>query len=111
MLFGGAGNDTLSGMEGDDVLNGATGADIFVFGTGNFGNDTISNFATAAFNTQHDVIRFAAGAEVTTFAQFVDNAAQLGDDVIYDRGNDGINVITIENTALANLSADDFIFG
>ncbi|MEP4249930.1 calcium-binding protein [Tateyamaria sp.] len=118
MLYGDAGNDTLAGGDGDDslfggigddVLNGAAGADTFVFSGSDFGNDTIDNFAISAASAEHDVLVFVANTgEVADFAAFVAASDQVGSDIVYDLGDDGLNTITIRNTFLANMTADDF---
>jgi len=96
-------------LNGDDVLNGAAGADSFVF-AGNFGNDVIENFATSAFNAVHDLIVFASGSEVSNFNGFIAASTQVGSNVVYDLGDDGVNMITINNTNLNNMTAADFDF-
>ncbi|MEP2428161.1 MAG: hypothetical protein ABJH99_19270, partial [Tateyamaria sp.] len=110
-LFGGIGDDVLNGLGGDDMLNGAAGADTFVFSGSDFGNDTIDNFAISAASAEHDVLVFVANTgEVADFAAFVAAADQVGSDIVYDLGDDSLNAITIRNTFLANMTADDFDF-
>ncbi|MEP1588351.1 MAG: hypothetical protein ABJZ90_20525 [Paracoccaceae bacterium] len=103
------GNDVLRGGLGEDMLYGAAGADTFVFSGSDFGNDTIDNFAISAASAEHDVLVFVANTgEVADFAAFVAAADQVGSDIVYDLGDDGLNAITIRNTFLANMTADDF---
>ena len=45
VLYGGSGDDTLIGGLGDDLLEGGTGVDSFVFTAGNTGTDTIRDFS------------------------------------------------------------------
>ncbi|EIE49407.1 hemolysin-type calcium-binding region [Citreicella sp. 357] len=104
-LFGGWGNDALFGHVGDDVLKGAAGADVFVCNAG-FGNDTVENFATAAYSNAHDTLRMQTGiGEAESHDAFIATTTQVGADVIHDPGGDGVNTITILNTFLGNLGA------
>ncbi|MCA0856673.1 calcium-binding protein [Phaeobacter italicus] len=105
-LWGGAGRDTLIGGSGDDRLNGGSQADVFVF-RGDFGNDVIDDFSTGGRREKIDV------SDVTTIRKFFDlrtnhlSQNDDGDAVISD-GNG--NTITLDGVAMADLSANDFIF-
>ena len=60
---------------------------------------------------EHDVLRFLANTgEVTDFESFVAASTQVGADIVYDLNADGMNTITIRNTFLTNMTADDFDF-
>ncbi|MEP1963723.1 hypothetical protein [Tateyamaria sp.] len=86
------GNDVLRGGLGEDMLYGAAGADTFVFSGSDFGNDTIDNFAISAASAEHDVLVFVANTgEVADFAAFVAASDQVGSDIVYDLGDDGLN--------------------
>ena len=110
-LFGNDGADTLTGGKGNDLLVGGGQGDVFVFLGDEWGNDTIDGFVLARNSaTDHDVLRFGRGAEVTSLADFLAHATQVGADVVYDRGNDGLNRITLLETRLVNLTASEFDF-
>ena len=103
-LSGGSGNDTIGGAAGDDLLTGGSGADNFVFAP-NFGKDTISDFAAAG--ASHDLIVFDH-ATFGDFAAAIEAAAQVGTDVVFTV--DDHTSLTLANTQLSSLSADDFRF-
>ena len=92
----------LTGGQGRDTLSGGAGKDVFVF-AGNWGRDTITDF-----DLMGDKIQISG--EVTRFKDFKAAARQKGDDVIYDAGGDGENVIVIENTQLNAMQPNDLIF-
>ena len=91
VIFGGAGNDTLTGGDG---------ADRFVF-SGAFGQDLITDFQS------NDVIQLDASA-FANFAAVQSHAAQVGSDVVITL--DASNTITLQNVALGSLNAGDFLF-
>lgn len=110
-LEGGGGRDRLEGAAGDDMLTGGEKADRFVFSTeiaSTWGSDVITDFTTSG---RREVIQIDAHNEADSFVAFLSAARQSGTDVIYDKGLDGVNVITIENLDLNDLSANDFLFG
>jgi len=94
-LRGFLGDDTLNGGGGDDILRGEGGEDTFVFEVGG-GNDVIIDWVDA-----DDVL------DLSDFgvADAINNAAQVGDDVVFTFGNDSI---TIENATIADI-ADNLI--
>lgn len=105
-LFGGGGNDILEGGRGNDVMEGGKGRDTFIFAQ-NFGKDTITDFSPA-----QDTIAFAAGnREAGGFNAFIAASTEVGDDVVYDRGNDGKNVLTLQDVDLDMLTRANFDFG
>lgn len=106
LILGGTGRDRILGDGGDDELFGEGGADRFVF-KGSFGNDTISDFQTVGLMEKVDLNRVS---EITSFKDLKNNHLSEngdGDAVI----SDGIgNSITLDGIAMADLSANDFIF-
>ncbi|MFD0982012.1 calcium-binding protein [Tropicimonas aquimaris] len=104
-LNGGTGNDMLRGGSGVDTMTGSDGADIFVF-SGDIGEDTVTDFEIGT-----DTLRFRKGnGEAESFRQFVNNADQVGKKVVYDKGGDGEDTITLLGTQLDDLSRSDFDF-
>jgi Ca2+-binding RTX toxin-like protein len=112
-VIGGAGNDTLSGLDGNDLLSGnggndalsgGAGNDTFVFDAG-FGIDTISDFQAGAGAT--DVIQLDQ-ALFADFAAVMAAAQQVGSNTVitYDAGN----TITLTGITMAALTSDDFQF-
>jgi VCBS repeat-containing protein len=107
VLDGGAGNDVLSAGNGStvliggpgDTLTGGNGADTFAFGP-NFGENTITNFSTAKDQIELPKSEFADLAAVLADAQ------QVGADTVITHGND---VITLDQVALQNLHAHNFL--
>jgi serralysin len=105
-LHGGAGRDTLNGGNGNDILNGDGGADRFIF-KGSFGEDMITDFRTAG---KQEKIDLSAIEDIMRFRDLRNNHLSEngdGDAVISD--NNG-NSITLQDIAIADLSANDFIF-
>ena len=95
-LRGFLGDDTINGGAGNDTLRGDQGADIFVFEAGS-GNDVIIDWVDA-----DDFL------DLTSFgvADAMNYALQAGDDVVFTFGTD---VITIENTTLAEIVDNIFV--
>jgi Ca2+-binding RTX toxin-like protein len=98
-LDGKGGDDTLDGGGGDDTLTGGVGADTFAWGAG---NDVITDFNM----DDGDMIEINV-AGVTTWAQLLTHATQVGDDVVITIGNAHL---TIEHLLLANLDQNHFTF-
>jgi Ca2+-binding RTX toxin-like protein len=107
VINGGSGSDVITGGLGDDVLTGNGQADIFVM---NFraGNDTITDFDDG--NDLIDITAF--GLSSGDFATDVaPGLATQGSGVSLDLSVlGGSGVLLIEFTALADISAADFIF-
>ncbi len=104
-LWGGDGNDRINGGAGNDLLSGGAGADTFVFATHGAGeNDMITDFEADGT----DLIQIAGIPGSSHAARFAAlDATQLGDDVMLTHGG---HTILLEDVALADLSAADFLF-
>ncbi len=106
-LKGGSGQDRLHGGAGTDTLTGGASADKFVF-AGAFGDDRVTDFDVTGADA--DLIRFVSGNnEAGNFTQFMNNATQVGDDVVYDKTATA-NTLTLEGVDLSDLSASLFQF-
>ena len=99
LIFGGAGNDTLSGGAGNDALIGGAGSDTFVFGAG-FGNDQIVDFSSGQDKIQIDGLFANAAAALAA-------AVQVNGDVLITV--DASNSLLLKNVSLADLQASDFV--
>jgi ELWxxDGT repeat protein len=89
-----------------DVFAGGAANDLFIFQAG-FGQDVITDFQGNGA-AAGDTIRFGAG----TFADYAAVQAamtQQGNDVLITL-NAG-NILTLQNTTIAQLNAQDFLFG
>jgi Ca2+-binding RTX toxin-like protein len=110
-LRGGTGRDILIGWTGNDSLEGGSGADTFVF-DGNFGkdytaralgHDTISDFDI----TGGDRLKISRDWGFHTVEAILHNAVQDGNDTVITLSRS--TSITLENVALTDLSAGDFM--
>jgi predicted extracellular nuclease/2',3'-cyclic-nucleotide 2'-phosphodiesterase (5'-nucleotidase family) len=113
MVSGGAGNDTLKGASGADIIDGGAGkdiltggssSDVFVFAAG-FGKDIITDFA--ASGSAKDIIEFSVDL-FADYAEVMSHTAQNGANVVITLDQD--HAVTLANTSLASLTADDFRF-
>ncbi len=108
-LYGGDGDDTITGSEGRDYINGGNGDDLMTGGDGadtflfRRGGDTITDFENGV-----DRIKISAGNEYDSWDEVVAVATQEGNDVEIDFG--GNDVLTLENFDINNLDASDFLF-
>jgi Ca2+-binding RTX toxin-like protein len=105
IIDGGGGNDYIIGGEGNDTLTGGAGADVFIFET-NFGNDTITDFW--AGTTRTDRIWFQ-GVGFDDFSDVLANAVDTAAGAVISVAGHGS--ITLTGVSIAQLHADDFIFG
>jgi Ca2+-binding RTX toxin-like protein len=105
ILQGGNGNDTLVGGTGNDTLTGGAGADRFYFNFGD-GRDTVTDFTPSQGDTIE--IHNAATYGIATFAQLQTHMSQSANGVTI--ALDANNSILLQNTTLAQLSAQQFIF-
>jgi Ca2+-binding RTX toxin-like protein len=101
-LFGDHLNNQIKGWYGDDFLFGAAGNDVFIYDESGYGDDTILDFTLGA-----DKIQFSA-------ALFADFDAVMADAVEFAGGvwliGPGGSSVQLDNIALADLSANDFLF-
>lgn len=102
-ISGGSGRDVITGGAGDDVLTGGSGQDNFVFGAGS-GRDRITDFK--ASGADHDLISF--DHVFADFAAAMASARQVGADVVFTI--DDHTSLTLAQTQIGSLSADDFRF-
>ncbi len=105
-MFGGAGDDLLNGGTGNDTMTGGTGQDIFQFEK--YGGRDIITDMVAGPGAGDKIQLLGFGAEFNTFARLMSVATQHGSDVVFDLGNG--DSLTLENTNIADLVADDFLF-
>ena len=107
LLFGSNGNDTLIGGGGDDTLVGEGGNDTFVFEIGK-GNDQINDLESGPGTA--DVIQLIGfGAAFDEFSEVIGAATEVGGDVVIDFG--GGDTLTLVGRTIAQLDANDFVFG
>lgn len=99
-LNAGDGNDMLKGGVGDDNLVGGAGSDVFHFDP-SFGHDTVEDFSVG------DVIEFASSV-FADFSHMLAAATEVDGNTVI--AFDGDNSVTLQNVALASLSADEFRF-
>ncbi|MEO1677829.1 MAG: cellulose binding domain-containing protein [Pseudomonadota bacterium] len=106
-MQGGRGNDRIEGQGGDDRMTGGAGIDTFIF-EARHGRDTITDFDAGAGG---DILRFALGTgEAESLEEFLDNATQVGPDLVYDKGGDGRNTITLLGVGEEELTSANFDF-
>lgn len=109
---GGDGNDIIEFMSNDASARGDAGADTFIFdGFSLLGGNPSDDWATILdFEAGIDRIGIVNGTGgVNSFADLSPYLSQNGANV--EIALRGLPVITIENILLADLNADDFMFG
>ena len=99
VVTGTMGNDTITNTAPNEVLFGNGGIDTFVF-SGSIGKDTIADFQASS-----DVLQLSHNV-FASFADVLAHAAQVGSDVTISL--DASNSVTLHNTALAQLTANNF---
>lgn len=104
-LNGAGGNDYLLGEAGNDAMTGGAGADVYILSSG-FGYDTITDFWAGAGRT--DRVWFQ-GAGLATYADVLAHAANSAAGVVIAVAGQGM--LTLSGITLAQLNADDFLFG
>ena len=102
-LDGDAGDDTLYGDAGTDTLTGGAGADTFVFAAAH-GTDTITDF-TPEEGDQIDLSAFAGLSGFTALSLSADGSA-----TVLDLSAHGGGTIRLEDIAVADLAAADFLW-
>ena len=110
ILDGESGDDTLYGDDedtdpdaGDDTLDGGAGADTFVFAAAH-GTDTITDF-TPEEDDQIDLSAFAGLSGFTALSLSADGSA-----TVLDLSAHGGGTIRLEDIAVADLAAADFLW-
>jgi len=107
-IFGGTGADRITGGSGNDTLAGNGGNDFFIYAPGDDA-DTIVDFVAGA-GTQDVLDLSAMGPAFDTFAEVFAAASDDGfGGAVIDFG--GGDTITLLGVMVADLHADDFIFG
>ncbi len=133
-LAGGFGNDTIIGGAGNDVMTGGSGLDLYRYsGTGNLGNDIITDFnarldipnrqyphgcnphyrnADAAANVQQDHIDLrGTGYAAADLGAGIAVLAAGGNTVIsFNAGALAGTTITLQGVAASSINAADFFF-
>ena len=105
VLDGAGGNDYLLGETGNDVMTGGAGADVFIFSAG-FGNDVITDFWAGATRTDR---AWFQGTGLNSYADVLANAVDTAAGVVITAAGQG--TLTLSGITLAQLNADDFLFG
>ena len=103
-MDGREGIDYLLGGEGDDTMTGGQGRDVFVF-EANFGKDLITDFVAGP--GLNDRI-WLQDLGFDDFGDVIANAIDSLDGVVIGVGEHG--TIKLQNVAMAQLAADDFMF-
>ena len=99
-----AGNDqdnVIRGGAGNDAMSGGDGADTFVFFEDDAGVDVILDFEFGV-----DQLAFLTTDPAITTENLLSSVTQVGNDAELALNN---KVITFEDTAMADFSADDFL--
>jgi Ca2+-binding RTX toxin-like protein len=100
----GRGGDYILGGEGNDAMTGGGGRDVFVIEAG-FGDDTITDFAAGAGIGDRIWLQ---GVGFDDFNDVLANAADSVAGLVLTIAGHG--TITLQNTVLAQLVADDFLY-
>ena len=98
-VFGTTANDTITAMVPNETFFGKGGTDTFVF-SANFGNDTIADISAS-----NDIVQLTHN-QVVDIASALVASTQVGSDVVV--AVDSHDSITLHNTALAQLTGNDF---
>ena len=101
-LFGGSLDDLLVGGEGNDVLEGGTGSDTFVFGQ-DHGTDTVADFENGK-----DVFDVSGLTGIRDFEDLRITADRTT--AVIDLTGYGGGMVRLEDTAVRELGAEDFMF-
>lgn len=111
-MNGGTGDDLLQAAVGRDILTGGDGADVFEFTSEYLEGPT--EMLVRDFNVAEDSLGILMGADFTAqeqFDQFILNATQVGNHVVFDVSQEADTTFTIElrNVDLDDLTVDNFI--
>jgi Ca2+-binding RTX toxin-like protein len=96
----GDGNDTPSGGDGDDILTGGAGTDLFVFHSGGYGQDTVTES-----NASADQIELAIGL-YDNFQDLQPHMQEVAQDVVTTISD--AEAVTLQKVTLADLDPNDF---
>ncbi|GLK67565.1 calcium-binding protein [Hansschlegelia plantiphila] len=109
-IQGNAKANVIEGAKGDDVFLGGAGADTFVYHA-KFGMDTIEDFA-AGSGSGHDLLRIDKSL-FANYAAVMAHATEMNNDGVYTTtiAYDANDTITLLDTAKADLTSADFLFG
>lgn len=108
LIFGGFGNDEITGGAGRDVLFGGAGRDTFNYSSG-AGVDIIADFSTGRrwFSSGGDKITIDVDG-VDSFEELMAHASQVGRNTVFDFGNG--DLLVLNHTRLSALDSDVFSF-
>ena len=99
IVNGTSGNDTLTSSSPNQIFFGNGGSNTFVF-SGTTGNDIIADF-----HPSNDAVQLSKNT-FATFADVMAHAAQVGSDVTITI--DAADSVTLHNTAVAQLTSNNF---
>ena len=102
ILVGGEGDDTIDGGTGTNYVHGGEGDDTFVIQSG----QTLTTIYD--FTDGDDQIDLSNISGITGFDDLTITAD--GDDVVINLSGHGAGSVRLENVAVADLDADDFVF-
>ena len=114
VIDAGAGDDRIDGGLGDDTLIGGEGADVFVVSEGDdviedfFGFTPANDFLWLKIPVSRPADRIDVSGLDLSFADFASDAEQVGDDVVWVINEN--TSLTIANTALGDITEEDFLF-
>jgi hypothetical protein len=100
-VYGTAGDDTFLSTLANEIFTGKSGDDTYIF-SGGFGKDTIKDFQASS-----DIVQFDHNV-FSNFASAMSHAAQVGSDVVISF--DANNSVSLHNTLLSQLTANNFHF-
>ncbi|MCY4375293.1 MAG: calcium-binding protein [Spirochaetaceae bacterium] len=102
ILVGGEGDDTIDGGTGTNYVHGGEGDDTFVIAPG----QTLTTIYD--FTDGDDQIDLSNISGITGFDDLT--ITTDGDDAVIDLSSQGAGSVRLENVAVSNLDADDFVF-
>ena len=102
ILVGGEGDDTIDGGTGTNYVHGGEGDDTFVIAAG----QTLTTIYD--FTDGDDTIDLSNLSGITAFSDLTITAD--GDAAVIDLSSQGAGSVRLENVAVSDLDADDFVF-